>query len=148
MDQAGKHYKKAEIINKQTTGKKDWKIYVNLAFLAFKEKEYPLSIGYFEIVFKSFENIVNLKILNIYMICLYKNREWKKLEKIAKKILKSDKNNKRALVYLIISLEKNKKSEDLFLILKKVKSKLKIIKQKCINESSHKTKTSKEYEEQ
>jgi len=82
------------------------------------------------------------------MICLYKNREWKKLEKIAKKILKSDKNNKRALVYLIISLEKNKKSEDLFLILKKVKSKLKIIKQKCINESSHKTKTSKEYEEQ
>ena len=148
VDQAGKYYKKAEIINKQTTGKKDWKIYLNLAFLAFKEKEYPLSIGYFEIVFKSFENIVNLKILNIYMICLYKNREWKKLEKIAKKILKSDKNNKRALVYLIISLEKNKKSEDLFLILKKVKSKLKIIKQKCINESSYKTKTSKEYEEQ
>ena len=148
INQAGKYYKKAEIINKQTTGKKDWKIYINLAFLAFKEKEYPLSIGYFEIVFKSFKNIVNLKILNIYMICLYKNREWKKLEKISKKILKSDKNNKRALVYLIISLEKNKKSEDLFLILKKVKTKLKLIKQNYISESSHKTKTSKENEEQ
>ena len=147
IDQAGKYYKKAEIINKQTTGKKDWKIYINLAFLAFKEKEYPLSIGYFEIVFKSFENRVNLKILNIYMICLYKNREWKKLEKISKKILKSDKSNKRALVYLIISLEKNKKAEDLFFILKKVKSKLKLIKQNYINESSPKTKTEKDYEE-
>ena len=147
ISQAGKYYKKAEIINKQTQGKKDWKIYINLAFLAFKEKEYPLSIGYFEIVFKSFETKVNLKILNIYMICLYKNREWKKLEKISKKILKTEKNNKRALVYLIIALEKNKKAEDLFLILKKVKAKLKIIKQNYIKDSTHKSKTKKEYEE-
>ena len=128
IDQAGKYYKKAEIINKQTTGKKDWKVYINLAYIAFLEKEYPLSMGYFEIVFKSFENKVNLKVLNIYMMCLYQNKEWKKLEKTAKKILKLDKSNKKALVYLITSLEKNKKIEDLFFLLKKIKSKMKKIK--------------------
>ena len=79
IGQAEKYYKRAEMINKQTTGKKDWKIYINLAYLAFKEKEYPLSMGYFEILFKSFENKVDLKALNVYMICLYQNKEWKKL---------------------------------------------------------------------
>jgi len=149
IDQAGKYYKKAEIINKQTTGKKDWKVYINLAFIAFLEKEYPLSMGYFEIVFKSFENKVNLKVLNIYMICLYQNKEWKKLEKTAKKILKIDKRNKKALVYLITSLEKNKKVEDLFFLLKKIKSKMKIIKKMYIKESSleGKSKSEKELED-
>ena len=151
IDQAEKYYKKAELINKQTTGEKDWKIYINLAFLAFQEKEYPLSMGYFEIVFKQFENKINKKILKIYiiyMICLYKNKEWKKLEKISKKILILDKNNKKALVYLILSLEKNKKTEDLSFILKKVKSKMKLIKQNYIKESSRmsKSKSDKELE--
>ena len=82
IDQAEKYYKKAELINKQITGKKDWKIYLNLAYLAFKEKEYPLSMGYFEILFKSYENQISLKALNVYMICLYLNKEWKNLEKI------------------------------------------------------------------
>ena len=149
IDQAGKYYKKAEIINKQTTGKKDWKVYINLAYIAFLEKEYPLSMGYFEIVFKSFENKVNLKVLNIYMMCLYQNKEWKKLEKTAKKILKLDKSNKKALVYLITSLEKNKKIEDLFFLLKKIKSKMKFIKQNYIKESSRysKSKSDKELED-
>ena len=146
IDQAGKYYKKAEIINKQTTGKKDWKVYINLAFIAFLEKEYPLSMGYFEIVFKSFENKVNLKVLNVYMICLYQNKEWQKLEKTAKKILKIDKRNKKALVYLITSLEKNKKIEDLFFLLKKIKSKMKLIKQKYIKESSRQSKSKSEKE--
>ena len=150
VDQAEKYYKRAEMINKQTTGKKDWKIYMNLAYLAFKEKEYPLSMGYFEILFKSFENKVNLKALNVYMICLYQNKEWKKLEKIAKKILKMDKKNKKALVYLILSLEKNKKSEGLLFILEKVKEKLKLIKRDYIKESSRlsRSKSEKELEEQ
>ena len=149
IDQAGKYYKKAEIINKQTTGKKDWKVYINLAYIAFLEKEYPLSMGYFEIVFKSFENKVNLKVLNIYMMCLYQNKEWKKLEKTTKKILKLDKSNKKALVYLITSLEKNKKIEDLFFLLKKIKSKMKFIKQNYIKESSRysKSKSDKELED-
>ena len=150
IDQAGKYYKKAELINKQSNSKKDWKIYINLAFLAFKEKEYPLSMGYFEILFKSFENKVDIKALNIYMICLYQNKEWKKLERIAKKVLKLDKKNKKAVFYLITSLEKNKKYEDLFFFLKKVKSKMKLIKQKYITESSRqsKSKSEKEIEQQ
>ena len=150
IGQAEKYYKKAEMINKQTTGKKDWKIYINLAYLAFKEKEYPLSMGYFEILFKSFENKVDLKALNVYMLCLYQNKEWKKLEKITKKILKIDKKNKKALAYLILSLEKNKKNEDLFHILEKVKEKMKIIKNDYIKESSRqsKSKSEKELEEQ
>ena len=150
IDQAEKYFKKAELINKQITGKKDWKIYLNLAFLAFKEKEYPLSLGYFEILFKSYENKVDLKALNVYMVCLYLNKEWKKLEKTSKKILKMDKKNKKALVYLITSLEKNKKNSDLFLILKKVKSKMKKIKQEYIIESSseNKSKSQKELAEQ
>ena len=150
IGQAEKYYKRAEMINKQTTGKKDWKIYINLAYLAFKEKEYPLSMGYFEILFKSFENKVDLKALNVYMICLYQNKEWKKLEKITKKILKIDKKNKKALFYLILSLEKNKKNEDLLHILEKVKEKMKTIKSDYIKESSRqsRSKSEKDLEEQ
>ena len=149
IDQAGKYYKRAEIINKQFNTKKDWKIYINLAYLAFKEKEYPLSMGYFEILFKSFENRVDLKVLKVYMLCLYYNKEWKKLENVTKKILKIDKKNKRALVYLITSLEKNKKNEDLFFLLKKVKEKMKKIKHNEIKEPSHQSesKSEKEIEE-
>ena len=58
------------------------------------------------------------------MICLYKNQEWNKLEKSTKRILIADKKNKKALVYLITCLEKNRKLEELLLLLNKIKRKL------------------------
>ena len=96
FDQAEKFYRKAESINSQLNSKKekDWKIYLNLAYLAFQEKEYPLSMGHFETLFKSFEKKTSIKALYVFMICLYKNKEWKKLENVAKKILKLDKTEK------------------------------------------------------
>ena len=137
FDQAGKFYRKAESINSQLNSKKekDWKIYLNLAYLAFQEKEYPLSMGHFETLLNSFEKKISIKALYVFMICLYKNKEWKKLENIAKKILKLDPKNKRALVYLIISLEKNRKNDDLLFLLNKMKTKLKYIKEKYIKET-------------
>jgi tetratricopeptide (TPR) repeat protein len=145
IDQAEKYYKRAENINKQTD-QNDWKIYINLAYVAFHEKEYQLSMGYFEMTLKFYEDKMNFKALNIYMICLYKNKEWTKLEKVAKKILSIDRKNKKALVYLINCLEKNKKLEELLLLLNKIKSKLKTIKENHISEDDEKSKSEKEIE--
>ena len=132
IEQAEKFYKKAESINKQTDHN-DWKIYINLAYIAFHGKDYQLSMGYFEVALKLYEENINLKALNIYMICLYKNKEWNKLEKLTKKILTADRKNKRALVYLITCLEKNRKLEELLLLLNKIKAKLKHIKENNIS---------------
>ena len=132
IEQAEKFYKKAESINKQTD-QNDWKIYINLAYVAFQEKEYQLSTGYFEVALKLYENKINLKALNIYMICLYKTKDWTKLEKLAKTILSKDRKNKRALVYLIECLEKNRKLEELLVLLNKIKLKLKNIKENNIS---------------
>ena len=132
IEQAEKYYKRAESVNKQSD-QNDVKIYINLAYIAFLEKDYPLSMGYFEMALKLYEKSLNLDALNIYMICLYKNNEWVKLEKLARKILKIDRKNKKALVYLIECLEKNKKLEELLILLNKIKSKLKIIKENDIS---------------
>ena len=132
IDQAEKLFKKAESINKQTD-QNDWKIYINLAYVAFHEKEYQLSTGYFEVALKLYENKISLKALNIYMICLYKTKDWNKLEKLAKTILIKDRKNKRALAYLIECLEKNRKLEELLTLLNKIKSKLKNIKENNIS---------------
>ena len=132
IEQAEKFYKKAESINKQMDHN-DWKIYINLAYVAFHGKDYQLSMGYFEVALKLYEENINLKALNIYMICLYKNKEWNKLEKWTKKILTADRKNKRALVYLITCLEKNRKLEELLLLLNKIKAKLKHIKENNIS---------------
>ena len=145
IEQAEKYYKRAENINKQTD-QNDWKIYINLAYVAFQEKEYQLSMGYFEMTLKLYEDKIDLKALNIYMFCLYKNKEWTKLEKITKRILTIDRKNKRALVYLINCLEKNKKYEELLLLLKKIKLKLKNIKEKNISYENLKSKTEKDVE--
>ena len=146
IDQAEKYYKKAESINKQTD-QNDWKIYVNLAYIAFHEKEYQLSMGYFEVALKLYEENIHLKALNIYMICLYKNKEWNKLEKLTKKILTEDRKNKRALVYLITCLEKNRKLDELLILLNKIKSKLKFIKENNISIEKPKSKSEKESKE-
>jgi tetratricopeptide (TPR) repeat protein len=132
IEQAEKFYKKAESINKQMDHN-DWKIYINLAYVAFHEREYQLSTGYFEVALKLYENKISLKALNIYMICLYKIKDWNKLEKLAKTILIKDRKNKRALVYLIECLEKNRKLEELLILLNKIKSKLKNIKENNIS---------------
>jgi tetratricopeptide (TPR) repeat protein len=126
-------FKKAENINKQDD-QKDYKLYINLGYMAFYEKDYPLSMGYFEMAIKLYENHINIKILYIYMICLCKNNEWKKLERISKRLLKIDRTNKKALVYLIISLENNKKYNDLLILLNKIKAKLKVIKENDIED--------------
>jgi len=144
IDQAEKYYKRAESINKQSD-QNDYKIYVNLAYIAFYEKEYQLCMGYFEMAMKLYEDKITLKGLNVYMISLYKNREWNKLEMISKKILGVDRKNKKALVYLIISLEKTKKYEDLLYLLNKIKSKLKSIKESL--EDDKKSKSDQELEE-
>ena len=133
IEQAEEYFKKAENINKQDD-QKDYKLYINLGYMAFYEKDYPLSMGYFEMAIKLYENHINLKILYIYMICLCKNNEWKKLERISKRLLKIDRTNKKALVYLIISLENNKKYKDLLILLNKIKAKLKVIKENDIED--------------
>ena len=136
IEKAEEFYKRAENINKQEY-QKDYKLYINLGYLAFYEKDYPLSMGYFEMAIKLYENHITLKILYIYMICLNKNKEWVKLERISKRLLKIDRSNKKALVYLIISLENNKKYKELLILLNKIKSKLKKIKENEIeNEES------------
>ena len=143
IEKAEIYYKRAESINKQSD-QNDVKIYINLAYIAFHEKDYPLSMGYFEMALKLYENNVSLKALNIYMICLYKNNEWVKLENLAKKILKTDRKNKKALVYLIECLEKNKKLEELLILLNKIKSKLKIIKENDISMENPNSQSGKE----
>ena len=136
IDEAEKFYRKAESINKQSE-QKDWKIYINLAYIAFHDKKYQLSSGYFEVAMKLYEKSINLNSLNVYMICLCKCNEWNKLERISKKILKVDRKNKKALVYLILCLENNKKYEELLYLLKKIKSKLKNIKENIIIEEDN-----------
>ena len=133
LDQAEKYYKRAESVNKQSD-QNDYKLYINLANVAFCEKEYQLSMGYFEIALNLCGKTISLSTLNVYMICLSKNKEWNKLEKISKRILKIDRKNKRALVNLIMCLENNKKYEELLLLLKKIKLKLKNIKDNYIEE--------------
>ena len=145
IDQAEKFYKKAESVNKQSD-QNDYKLYLNLAYVAFNEKEYQLSMGYFEMALKLYEKNINLKALNVYMICLCKTKEWNKLEKISKKVLKIDRKNKKALVCLIMCLENNKKFEELLLLLKKIKSKMKSIKENHIEEKKQDSQSDKELE--
>ena len=147
IEQAEKYYKRAENINKQSE-QNDWKLYINLAFISFHEKEYQLSMGYFEMALKLYEDKINIKALNVYMICLYKNKEWNKLEIISKKLLGIDRKNKKALVYLIISLEKNRKFEELLIILMKIKSKLKDIKENQIEDEKKKSKSQSQSQSQ
>lgn len=63
------------------------------------------------------------------MICLYKEKCWKKLEATCKKILKINKKHKRALVYLIEALKYRKKYKQLANIFNKLKVKIKKLKQ-------------------
>ena len=145
IEEAEEYYKRAENVN-NLNNQKDYKLYINLAYVCFNEKEYKKSLEYFEKALKFYEIKINLNHLNSYMSCLYKNKEWKKLEIISKRILGIERKNRKALVYLIISLEKNKKFKDLLFLLKKIKSKLKDIKKSFLEEDKSKDIENKDFE--
>ena len=108
--------------------KNDWRINLNLAFLNCQKKDYLSALDYFEKVIELLNNQTNLRILEPYMICLYKEKCWKKLEAACKKILKINKKHKRALVYLIEALKYRKKYKQLANIFNKLKVKIKKVK--------------------
>lgn len=136
---AENYYKKALEINVN-----DWKIHLNLAFLYFQERAYDISLEYFERAIEIIGEKVDIKILYPYMICLYKEQSWKKLEKISKKILKINRKNKRALIYLIEALKNRKDFRQLTDLLNNLKAKLKNIKTK--NKKNISSKTLSHYE--
>ena len=125
---AEKYFKKALIINE-----KDWRINLNLAFLYTKKKEYLSAINYFEKAIFLLNNKVDIMILEPYMICLYKEKDWKNLEITCKRILKLDKKNKKALVFLVEALKFRKEYRQLGNLFGKLKIKLKRIKNKNKN---------------
>ena len=116
-------YKKALDLNET-----DWKINFNLACLYMKEKEYDIALEFFERTIDIIGEKVDLKILIPYMICLRIEESWSKLEKICKKVLKIDRKNKKALVFLIDTLDYRKDYQQLIDLLTKIKNKMKKIK--------------------
>ena len=122
---AENYYKKALEINEN-----DWRLQVNLGFLYMKEKEYDTALDFFEKAIELIGEKVPMKILEPYMICLYMVQSWKKLVEISKKILKIDRKNKRALVYLIEGLEQRREYQSLINLLNKLKDKMKKVKKK------------------
>ena len=120
---AESYYKKALDLNEN-----DWKININLAYLYMKEKEYDIALEFFERTIEIVGEKVDLKILVPYMKCLYMEKSWKNLEKICKTILKMDKKNKKALVYLVEALKNRKDFRQLIDLLNKIKNKMKNIK--------------------
>ena len=122
---AENYYKKALELNEN-----DWKVHLNLAFLYMKEKAYDVSLEFFEKAIELLEEKVDLKILYPYMICLYMVHSWKSLEITSKKILKIDRKNKRALIYLKEALEHRKDYKQLSNLYNKLKTKMKNIRSK------------------
>ena len=122
---AENYYKKALELNEN-----DWKIHLNLAFLYMREKAYDVSLEFFEKTIELLEEKVDMKILYPYMICLYMVQSWKSLEITSKKILKIDRKNKRALIYLKEALEHRKDYKQLSNLYNKLKTKMKNIRSK------------------
>ena len=106
----------------------DWRINLNLAFLNTEKQEYLTALDFFEKVIALLKDKIELRILEPYMFCLYKEKCWQKLEEICKKILKINKKHKRALVLLVEALKYNKKYRQLSNLFDKVKMKMKKVK--------------------
>ena len=106
----------------------DWRINLNLAFLNTEKQEYLTALDFFEKVIALLKDKIELRILEPYMFCLYKEKCWQKLEEICKKILKINKKHKRALVLLVEALKYNKKYKQLSNLFDKVKMKMKKVK--------------------
>ena len=122
------YYKKALNSNKN-----DWRINLNLAFIYTKKKNYSSALTFFEKTIKLLNNNANIRILEPYMICLYKEKDWKNLEIICKRILKIDRKNKKALVFLVEALKFRKEYRQLGNLFGKLKIKIKKVKQKNKN---------------
>ena len=120
---AENYFKRALKINP-----KDWRINLNLAFLNTQKQEYLTALDFFEKVIEILKEKVDLRILEPYMFCLYKEKSWVKLESICKQILKMDRKHKRALAILVEALKYNKKYKQLGNIFNKVKMKMKKVK--------------------
>ena len=123
FSKAENYFKRALKINEN-----DWRINLNLAFLNTKKKKYSSALDFFEKSIELLNDKIDLRILEPYMICLYKEKEWQKLVKISKKILKIKKKHKRALVYLIEALKYLKNYKQLENIFNKLKIKIKKVK--------------------
>ena len=119
FEEAEKLLKKAIEIEKF-----DYKPFLNLANLELRRQQYKKATDYFETVLELTNNNVGLSVLIPYMTTLSKLEEWIKLEKISKKILIIDKNNMKALAWLMKALKENRKYDDLEKLLKRVKKKL------------------------
>ena len=119
FEEAEKLLKKAIEIEKF-----DYKPFLNLANLELRREQYKKATDYFETVLELTNNNVGLSVLIPYMTTLSKLEEWIKLEKISKKILIIDKNNMKALAWLMKALKENRKYDDLEKLLKRVKKKL------------------------
>ena len=136
---AENYFKKALQLNQN-----DWKIHLNLAFLNMKEKSYDIALEYFERAIEILGDKIDKKILSPYIFCLYKEKCWKKLEKYSKKVLKIDKRDKRAFIYLLEALKNRKDFRQCNDLLSKLKTKLKNVKKNRKKEFSEKT--SKHYD--
>ena len=71
------------------------------------------------------------------MVCLYKEKDWDKLETICKRILKMNKKHKKAFIYLIEALKYNKKYKQLSLLFNKLKTKIKKVKKNTKNRTQN-----------
>ena len=132
-------YVKAEqyFQNALKLNKSDWRINLNLAFLNFKKKDYLTALDYFEKVIELLNDNVDIRILEPYMVCLYKEKYWDKLETICKRILKMNKKHKKAFVYLVEALKYNKKYKQLSLLFNKLKTKIKKVKKNTKNRTQN-----------
>lgn len=136
---AENYYKTALKLNQN-----DWKVNINLAFINMKEKSYDIALEYFERTIEILGDKIDKKILSPYIFCLYKEKCWKKLEKYSKKVLKIDKKDKRAFIYLLEALKNRKDLRQSTDLLNKLKAKLKNVKNNRKKEFSEKT--NKRYE--
>ena len=106
----------------------DWRINLNLAFLNTQKKDYSSALNFFEKTILLLNNKIDLRILEPYMICLYKEKDWKKLEEVCKRILKRNKKHKKALVFLVEALKYRKEYKQLSNLFNKLKLKIKKVK--------------------
>ena len=95
---AENYFKSALKINEN-----DWRINLNLAFLNTKKKEYSIALNFFEKTIELLNDKIDLRILEPYMVCLFEEKNWKKLEEVCKRILKLNKKHKKAFFISSIS---------------------------------------------
>lgn len=104
-----------------TIKEKDYVLLLNIGNLQYRRQKYKKAIEYYEKAIELFGEQKDLKLLLPYMVALNKMENWEKLEHIAKKVLKINKKNMRALAYLTRALKENQKYKELSNLYKKIK---------------------------